>query len=147
MSCAPLNSFDFHSFRPCTHFFAFGLKKEDKNIQETSSDKIQRFKEEIDGYNDLIELAKDDVLEGATPSFSGKFKSNYVTAWFDDERYVQLKSFLRSYFVIKEVESTTYIKLNIYKNYNEAVPSGGTRIINLTPTVRSEEHTSELQSR
>ncbi len=40
-------------------------KKEDKNIQETSSEKIQRFKEEIDGYNDLIELAKDDVLEGA----------------------------------------------------------------------------------
>lgn len=86
-------------------------------------------------YVDNYDYTSDDVLEGATPSLSGKFKTTYRTSWFDDGRYVQLKSFLRPYFVMKEVESITYIKMNIYKNFNESTTSGGTRIINLSPTV------------
>ena len=86
-------------------------------------------------YVDNYDYTSDDVLSGATPSLDGRFRTAYRTSWFDDGRYVQLKSFLRPYFVMKEVDSPTYIKLNIYKNYNESSPNGGTRIINLTPTV------------
>jgi len=85
----------------------------------------------VDDYDNTF----DDVLQGATPSFTGRFRTNYRTSWFDDGRYVQLKSFLRPNFVLKEVDAPTYIKLNTFKNYNESIISGGTRTINLTPTV------------
>jgi hypothetical protein len=85
----------------------------------------------VDDYDNTF----DDVLQGATPSFTGKFRTNYRTSWFDDGRYVQLKSFLRPYFVMKEVDSPTYIKLSTFKNYNESVVAGGIKTINLTPTI------------
>lgn len=74
----------------------------------------------VDNYDNV----SDDVWNpSATPSpefqSTGKFKSYYRTSWFDDNRYVQLKSFVRPYFVLKETDQTTYIELNVYKNFNE----------------------------
>ena len=84
----------------------------------------------VDDYSNV----NDDVLVSGSVSPTGKFKSNYTTSWFDDNRYVQLKTFVRPYYVLKETEQTTHIKLNIYKNFNEAQPSGGGRTIVLSGT-------------
>jgi len=84
---------------------------------------------------DDYEYTSDDYLVGATPSLTGEFKSSYTTAWFDDGRYVQLKSFLRPYFVMKEVDAPTSVLLKIYKDFNESTVKGGIRTIDLNPTV------------
>jgi hypothetical protein len=84
----------------------------------------------VDDYDNV----NDDVLVASVVSPTGKFKSNYTTSWFDDNRYVQLKSFVRPYLVLKETEQTTNIRLNIYKNFNESQPSGGSRTIVLAGT-------------
>jgi hypothetical protein len=85
----------------------------------------------VDNYN----YTTDDVIIGATPSLTGKYLTAYRTSWFDDNRYVQLKTFLRPYFVLKEVENTTQIKLNVYKNFDETTAKGGSKVITLTPTI------------
>lgn len=69
----------------------------------------------VDDYDNV----NDDILVSGSVSSTGKFKSQYTTSWFDDNRYVQLKTFVRPYFVLKETELNTSIKLNIYKNFNE----------------------------
>jgi hypothetical protein len=76
----------------------------------------------------------DDVIVGATPSLSGRFKSYYRTSWFDDRAYVQLKTFIRPYFVFKDVSTPTAITLNRYRNFDETNQVGGTRTIALTAT-------------
>lgn len=84
-------------------------------------------------YVDDFSFDTDDVLVGATPSATGEFKSRYRTSWFDDNRYVQKKSFVRPYFVFKEVEDDTIVKLNVYKNFDESKVAR-TRNINLKGT-------------
>jgi hypothetical protein len=81
----------------------------------------------VDDYN----YTTDD----APATFTGKYGSYYVTPFFDDDRYVQLKSFIRPYFVLKEVASPTQLRLSTYKNYDETNQSGGTRSISLTPLI------------
>ena len=76
----------------------------------------------------------DDVIVGATPSLSGRFKSYYRTSWFDDKAYVQLKTFIRPYFVFKDVTTPTAVTLNRYRNFDETNQVGGTRTIALTAT-------------
>ena len=85
-------------------------------------------------YVDDYINVNDDVLTGGTVTPTGKFRSSYTTSWFDDNRYVQLKTFVRPYYVLKETDQTTNIKLNIYKNFNESVPSNAGRTIVLTGT-------------
>jgi len=75
----------------------------------------------------------DNTLDDSPTGFSGKFGTAYNTSWFDDNRYVQLKSFIRPYFVLKEVSSNTLIRLATYKNYDETNQSGGIKSISLTP--------------
>lgn len=76
-----------------------------------------------------------NTLDDFPATFNGKYQTNYLTAWFDDNRYVQLKSFIRPYFVLKEVSQPTVIRLGIYKNYDETTQSGGTKSISLTPLI------------
>lgn len=76
-----------------------------------------------------------NTLDDFPATFNGKYQTNYLTAWFDDNRYVQLKSFIRPYFVLKEVSQPTVIRLGIYKNYDETTQSGGTKTISLTPLI------------
>jgi len=76
-----------------------------------------------------------NTLDDFPATFNGKYQTNYLTAWFDDNRYVQLKSFIRPYFVLKEVSQPTAIRLGIYKNYDETTQSGGTKTISLTPLI------------
>jgi hypothetical protein len=84
----------------------------------------------VDDYN----YTDDDVIIGATPTLTGRFKSNYRTSWFDDRAYVQLKTFIRPYFVFKDVQTNTAITLNRYKNFDETNQNGGTRTITLAST-------------
>ena len=77
----------------------------------------------------------DNVKDDAPATFSGQFSSYYTTPFFDDDRYVQLKSFIRPYFVLKEVATATAIRLKTFKNYDESNQSGGTRVISLSPIV------------
>jgi hypothetical protein len=51
---------------------------------------------------------------------TGKFNSNYTTSWFDDGRYVQLKTFTKPNYVFKETGQTTALSLRVYKDFNES---------------------------
>ena len=75
----------------------------------------------------------DNTLDDSPAPYSGKFGTIYNTSWFDDNRYVQLKSFIRPYFVLKEVSSATLLRLATYKNYDETNQAGGIKSISLTP--------------
>lgn len=76
-----------------------------------------------------------NTLDDSPATFTGKFETNYTTGWFYDNRYVQLKSFIRPYFVLKEVATPTQIRLAVYKNFDETNQSGGSKTISLTPIV------------
>ncbi len=81
-------------------------------------------------------MAVDDysyTLDDAPDTFSGFFGTSYTTSWFEDKAYVQLKTFIRPYYVFKEVSQQTIIRLNVYRNYNETNQYGGTRAITLSP--------------
>jgi hypothetical protein len=82
----------------------------------------------VDDYNNTT----DDIAPGA--GFNGRFPSYYTTSWFSDATYAQLKTFIRPYFVFKDVGTDTIVRLNRYKNYDESNPIGGTRSIFLAPT-------------
>jgi hypothetical protein len=73
------------------------------------------------------------TLDDAPNTFSGFFGTSYTTSWFEDKAYVQLKTFIRPYYVFKEVSQQTLIRLNVYRNYNESQQYGGTRAISLAP--------------
>ena len=82
----------------------------------------------VDDYN----YVDDDIATGA--GFNGRYPSYYTTSWFNDATYAQLKTFIRPYFVFKDVPTDTIIRLNRYKNYDESNAIGGTRSIYLAPT-------------
>ena len=84
-----------------------------------------------------------NTLDDAPATFSGKFGTTYTTGWFYDGRYVQLKSFIRPYFVLKEVASATQLRLSIYKNFDETNQSGGTKTISLTPIVSGATYSTD----
>jgi len=62
--------------------------------------------------------AEDDVLQGATPSSSGSFVTNYTTSWFYNERYVQNKTFVRPLYVVRNVETDTQLIINTFHDFN-----------------------------
>ena len=82
----------------------------------------------VDDYN----YVDDDIATGE--GFNGRYPSYYITSWFNDATYAQLKTFIRPYFVFKDVPIDTIIRLNRYKNYDETNAIGGTRSIFLSPT-------------
>ena len=82
----------------------------------------------VDDYNNIT----DDIAPGE--GFNGRFPSYYTTSWFSDATYAQLKTFIRPYFVFKDVGSNTIVRLNRYKNYDESNPIGGTVSMFLSPT-------------
>jgi hypothetical protein len=49
------------------------------------------------------------------------FATNYTTPFFDDNRYVQTKTFTGPSFVMKDVSAQTQIKVNVYADYNSSV--------------------------
>jgi hypothetical protein len=91
----------------------------------TSPDENFAYVMYVDDYN--------NTLDDSPPTFTGKFETIYRTSWFDDNRYIQLKTFIRPYFVLKEVATPTQIRLNVYKDYDETTQDGGTRTISLSP--------------
>jgi hypothetical protein len=82
----------------------------------------------VDDYDNTT-----DEVAGA-PQFDGKYPSAYRTSWFADKTYAQLKTFIRPYFVFKEVQQDTAVYLQRFKNYDEANAVGGTRTIPLFAT-------------
>ena len=77
----------------------------------------------------------DYVSDDAPVTFTGRFGTSYTTSWFEDKAYVQLKTFIRPYYVFKEVGQKSIIRLNVYRNYNESTQYGGTRSITLEPAI------------
>ena len=77
---------------------------------------------------------EDDVWNVSTEEIDlTEFPSSYTTSWFDDDRYVQQKTFVAPEFVMKEVESTTQIKVNIYYNFDSSTVARS-QTIALSPT-------------
>ena len=66
---------------------------------------------------DDYDNVKDSELEGATPN-EANFLTQYTTRWFDDDRYVQIKTFLSPNFIMKAVNAPTNIRLDIYKDFD-----------------------------
>jgi len=89
----------------------------------------------VDDYN--------NTLDDSPDTFSGKFASKYRTAWFDDNRYIQLKTFLNPTFVLKEVGVNTVLTMDVYKNYDETTGDGGTRSISLEPTIAGSTYSTD----
>lgn len=70
-------------------------------------------------YVDDYDNNEDDVWNVSTAAINlTEFASTYRTSWFDDDRYVQQKTFVAPEFVMKEVEAATQIKINIYYNFD-----------------------------
>lgn len=67
----------------------------------------------VDDYQEV-----DDESWDGTQAEDVDIQTNYTTSWFYDDRYVQAKSFVGPNFVLKEVDSSTEIKLNIYYNFD-----------------------------
>jgi hypothetical protein len=82
----------------------------------------------VDDYNNTI-----DEVPGA-PTFDGRYPSSYRTSWFADQTYAQLKTFIRPYFVFKEVQQDTALYLQRFKNYDEGNEVGATRTVPLFAT-------------
>ena len=91
-----------------------------------SPDDDYKFVYSVDDYDNIV-----DTMPGA---LDGKFETTYRTSWFDNNRYVQLKTFIRPYLVLKEVSSPTIIQLSIFRNYDESTTYGAVRSITLSPT-------------
>jgi len=83
----------------------------------------------VDDYNYTV-----DDIAGTPEQFTGRFPSYYRTSWFDDRGYAQLKTFIRPYFVFKEVSIYTLLRLGRYRNFDETNQYGGTRSITLIGT-------------
>jgi hypothetical protein len=77
--------------------------------------KDSNFVVEVDNYNNNEDDVWDDIEEEIVLT---EFNSTYRTSWFDDDRYVQEKTFVSPEFVMKEVESDTQIKVNVFYNFD-----------------------------
>ena len=65
----------------------------------------------VDDYSEV----NDDIAAGTN---FGDFATQYITSWFYDDRYVQNKTFVRTLYVVKEVEQNTEIRVNVYHDFN-----------------------------
>ena len=68
----------------------------------------------VDDYENAVE---DDVWNG-TAAVETLFPTTYTTSWFDESRYVQDKTFVGPNYVLKEVEATTTVTVQVFYNYN-----------------------------
>jgi hypothetical protein len=92
--------------------------------------KDSNFVVSIDDYDNN----EDDVWNVSTEEIDlTEFQSTYRTSWFDDDRYVQEKTFVSPEFVMKEVEADTQIKVNIYYNFDSSTVTRS-QTITLSPT-------------
>jgi len=66
-------------------------------------------------YVDDFAEVNDDIAAGDD---YGDFSTMYKTSWFYDDRYVQNKTFVRTLYVVKEVEQNTEIRINVYHDFN-----------------------------
>jgi hypothetical protein len=83
---------------------------------------------------------EDDVWNVSTEEIDlTEFPSTYITSWFDDDRYVQEKTFVAPEFVMKEVEASTQIKVNVYYNFDSSTVARS-QTIALDPTTTGGEY-------
>lgn len=68
-------------------------------------------------YVDDYDFVEDDIYNGSAV-VQQEFSTYYRTSWFYDKRYVQNKTFLGPEMVLKEVDSDTEIKMNVYYDFN-----------------------------
>lgn len=66
-------------------------------------------------YVDDYAEVNDDIEAGDD---FGDFSTIYKTSWFYDDRYVQNKTFVKTLYVVKEVEDDTEIRVNVYHDFN-----------------------------
>jgi len=78
--------------------------------------------DEYSNVNDDVEGGDDD----------GDFETLYRTSWFYDDRYVQDKTFVKSLYVVKEVESETEIRVDVYHDFN-SLDTATTHTLTLNP--------------
>lgn len=82
-------------------------------------------------YVDDFDNTEDDNYVSASV-VSQDFSSYYRTSWFDDNRYVQEKTFLGPDFVLKEVDAITEVRLNVYYDFDSTTQQRS-QTIKLTP--------------
>lgn len=87
--------------------------------------------QEFVSYVDVFGNVEDDVRSGGT-TVNQLFPTSYITSWFYDDRYVQDKTFVGPNYVMKEVEASTTIDVNIYYNFDSST-SFRSQTITLSP--------------
>lgn len=66
-------------------------------------------------YVDEYDNESDDIASGDDEGDIGTY---YTTSWFYDDRYVQDKTFVKSLYVVKEVEQETQVRVDVYHDFN-----------------------------
>ena len=69
--------------------------------------------------DDIPQNTKDDIPEDDD---AGDYETIYTTSWFYDDRYVQDKTFVRSLYVVRPVDVSTEIRVDVYHNFNTEAP-------------------------
>jgi hypothetical protein len=80
----------------------------------------------VDEYANVF----DDLASGDD---DGDIATYYTTSWFYDDRYVQDKTFVKSLYVVKGVDSETQIRVDVYHDFN-TVDIATTHTVTLIPT-------------
>jgi len=75
--------------------------------------------DEFEYSDDIPQNVLDDILQGDE---LGTFETIFVTPWFYDDRYVQDKTFVRSLYVVRPVDTDTQVEVDVYHDFNTETP-------------------------
>ena len=77
----------------------------------------------VDDYDYVVD---EEYISSALTNVD--FETKYTTSWFDDNRYIQEKTFVGPDFVMKDVDANTQIRVNVYYNFDSSVAQKGQTI-------------------
>jgi len=100
-------------------------------IHPNSSFKYIMYVDEFEYSDDIPQNVMDDIPAGDS---LGNFQTVFVTPWFYDDRFVQDKTFVRSLYVVRPVDETTEITVDVYHDFNTETRTTS-HTINLEPVV------------
>ena len=100
-------------------------------IHPNDSFKYIMYVDEFEYSDDIPQNVMDDIPAGNS---LGNYQTVFVTPWFYDDRYVQDKTFVRSLYVVRPVDETTEINVDVYHDFNTESRTTS-HIINLEPVV------------
>ena len=100
-------------------------------IHPNSDFRYVMYVDEFEYSDDIPQNVMDDIPAGDS---LGNFQTVFVTPWFYDDRFVQDKTFVRSLYVVRPVDETTEITVDVYHDFNTETRTTS-HTINLEPVI------------